>query len=86
MAHSWIEKSVTRSRSLNGDSWGGGGGGGGELFFPAHRIRISEILPWDRKSYLTHVILPRLSRDDYIHWLYWNSRTLSSSDVVVMLK
>ena len=27
----------------------------------AHRIRISEILPWDRKSYLTHVILPRAS-------------------------
>ena len=22
----------------------------------AHRIRISEILPWDRKSYLTHAI------------------------------
>ena len=22
--------------------------------FLAHRIRISEILPWDRKSYLTH--------------------------------
>ena len=29
----------------------------------AHRIRISEILPWDRKSYLTHAILPRLSRE-----------------------
>ena len=27
----------------------------------AHRIRISEILPWDRKSYLTHAILSRLS-------------------------
>ena len=27
----------------------------------AHRIRISEILPWDRKSYLTHAILPRTS-------------------------
>ena len=23
--------------------------------FLAHRIRISEILSWDRKSYLTHV-------------------------------
>ena len=22
--------------------------------FLAHQIRISEILPWDRKSYLTH--------------------------------
>ena len=30
-------------------------------FFIAHQIRISEILPWDRKSYLTHAILPRLS-------------------------
>ena len=29
--------------------------------FLAHRIRISEILPWDRKSYLSHVILHRLS-------------------------
>ena len=27
----------------------------------AHQIRTSEILPWDRKSYLTHGILPRLS-------------------------
>ena len=54
--------------------------------FLAHRIRISEILPWDRKSYLTHAILPRLLREGYIHWLYWNSRTLSSSDVIVMLK
>ena len=35
--------------------------------FLAHNIRISEILPRDRKSYLTHVILPRLSREDYIH-------------------
>ena len=24
-------------------------------------IRISEILPWDRKTYLTHAILPRTS-------------------------
>ena len=24
----------------------------------AQRIRISEILPWDRKSYLTHAIFP----------------------------
>ena len=52
----------------------------------AHRERISEILPWDRKSYLTEAILPRLSRKIYIHWLYWNSPTLSSSDVIVMLK
>ena len=29
--------------------------------FLAHWIRISEILPWDRKSYLTHFILPRTS-------------------------
>ena len=52
----------------------------------AHRIRISEILPWDRKSYLTHAILPRLSPEGFIHWLYWNTRTLSSSDVIVMFK
>ena len=51
-----------------------------------NRIRISEILPWDRKSYLSHAILLMLSREDYIHWLYLNSRTLSSSDVIVMLK
>ena len=29
-----------------------------------HRIRISEILPWDRKSYLTHAISPRTSSND----------------------
>ena len=29
--------------------------------FLAHKMRTSEILTWDRKSYLTHVILPRLS-------------------------
>ena len=29
----------------------------------AHQIRISEILPWDRKSYLTQSVLPRLSRE-----------------------
>ena len=51
-----------------------------------HQIQISEILPWDRKSHLTHAILPRLSREDYIHWLYWNTRKLSSSDVIVKLK
>ena len=27
--------------------------------FLAHGIRTSEILPWDRKSYLTHAILPK---------------------------
>ena len=27
----------------------------------AHRKRISEILPWNRKSYFTHAILPRTS-------------------------
>ena len=50
------------------------------------RISKTDILLWDRKSYLTHAILPRLSREGYIHWLYWTSRTLSSSDVIVMLK
>ena len=52
--------------------------------FLANRIRISEILPWDRKSYLTHAILPRLSRECFTHWLYWNSHTWSSSDVIVV--
>ena len=54
--------------------------------FLAHRIRISEILPWDTKSYLTQAILPRLSREGYIHLLYWNSHTWSSSDIIVMFK
>ena len=53
--------------------------------FLAHQIRISEILPWDRKSNLAHAILPRLSREGTIHWLCCNSRSLSSSDVIVML-
>ena len=46
--------------------------------FLAHWIRTSEILPWDRNSDLTHTILPRLSHEGYIHWLYWNSRTNGS--------
>ena len=45
------------------------------IIFLAHGIRISGILPWDKKSYLTHAILPRLSCEGYIHWLYWNSCT-----------
>ena len=32
---------------------------GREKLIIAYRIRISEILPWDRKSYPTHAILPR---------------------------
>ena len=35
------------------------------MYVLAHRIMISDILLWDRKSYLTHVVLPRLSREDY---------------------
>ena len=31
--------------------------------FLAQQIKISEILPWDRKSSLTHAILPMLSRE-----------------------
>ena len=54
--------------------------------FLAHHLGICKILPWDRKSYLTHAILLRLLREGYIHWLYWNSCTLSSSDVIVMLQ
>ena len=52
----------------------------------AHRIKISEILHWDKTSYLTHAILPRLSREGYLHCMYWNSHTWSSSDVIVVLK
>ena len=37
-----------------------------EVAFIAHRIRIPEILPWDRNFYLTQAILPRLSREGYI--------------------
>ena len=37
-----------------------------EQIFPAHQIRISDILFWVRKSYCTHVILPRLSPDDVL--------------------
>ena len=33
----------------------------GETVFLAHLIRISEILPWDRKSYLSHAILLKTS-------------------------
>ena len=29
----------------------------------AHQIRTSEILPYDSKSYLSHIILPRLPRE-----------------------
>ena len=54
--------------------------------FLAHRIRISEILPWDRKYYLTHAISHRLSCEGSVRWLYGNSHTWSSSDVIVMLK
>ena len=34
-----------------------------EIFFLAHRIRISDILSLVRNSYLTHAILPRLSQE-----------------------
>ena len=54
--------------------------------FFAHRIRISEILPWVRKSYPIQAILPRRSREGSVRWLYWNSRTWSSIDVIVMFK
>ena len=33
--------------------------------FLAHRIRMSEIVLWDRNSYPTHVILHRLSREAF---------------------
>ena len=60
----------------------------GEAHVLAHRMKISKILPWDRNSHLTHThaILPRLSREVSVCWLYWNSRTWSSSDVIDMFK
>ena len=54
--------------------------------FLAHQIVISGNLAWDRKSYLTHAILPRLSHEAVVHWLYWNSRIWSSSDIILMFK
>ena len=56
-----------------------------DCFFLTHQIGISEILPWDRKSYL---LLPMLSypgcHAKARHWLYWNSRIWSSSDAIVV--
>ena len=49
---------------LQGCNWG-------EYRILAHRIRISDILSWDRKSYVIHVILPGHVRA--VHWFYWNS-------------
>ena len=56
--------------------------------FLAHWIRISDILSWVRNSYLTHVILSRLSYEGctLVVLMYENSRTWSSSDVIVMSK
>ena len=42
---------------------------------------VSKIYPG-----IENLILARLSREGFIHWLYWNSRTWSSSDVIVILK
>ena len=53
----------------------------GSLFL-AHQMRVFDILSWDRKSYLTHVILPRLSCKGctlvvlelthmVVMWCYW---------------
>ena len=51
----WIGKSIRIQRVNTGHH------------FLAHRIGISEILPWDRKSYLTHAISPRMSSN-----VMWN--------------
>ena len=50
----------------------------------AHRIRISEILPWDRNSYLTHVILPRLSREGCTLVVLELTQQVVKSDVIDM--
>ena len=36
-----------------------------EVLFLACQIKIAEILPWDRNSYLTHAILPMLSHEGF---------------------
>ena len=53
--------------------------------FTSDRIFVhSKILPWNRKSYLTHAILPRLSmRATYI---YSGCIGTHAHDVIVMLK
>ena len=53
--------------------------------FLAHRIRISEILTWNRKSYVTNVILPRPACEGCT-LVVLELTTWSSSDVIVMLK
>ena len=52
----------------------------------AHRIMVSDILSWDRKSYLTHAILPWLSCESYNIVCIVTHATLSSSDTIVLLK
>ena len=52
----------------------------------ARRIRISDILSWDRKSYLTLVILPRLSLEGCTLFCIGTHVIKLSSDVVIMLK
>ena len=55
-------------------------------FLFAHRKRISDILSWDRKSYLTHFTLPRLTREGCtlaVLELTRHSRQLTSSYVQV---
>ena len=35
---------------------------------------------------IENLIFSRLSHEGYIHWLYWNSRSWSSGDVIIMSK
>ena len=51
---------------------------------PGVGIFLSPLNTYDA-FYLSYpAILPSLSREGYIYWLYWHSRTWSSSDVIVM--
>ena len=55
------------------------------ILFLAHRVRISAVLPWDRKFYLTHVMVPRLSCEGCTLVVFEITHK-ASSDVIVMLK
>ena len=49
------------------------------------RPYITERLLMGRKESNQIKIKNRLSSESYIHWLYWNSRTWSSSDVIIVI-
>ena len=50
----------------------------------AHRLRISDILSWDKKNLILTMFSYPGCHVRTVHWLYLNSCTWSSSDVIVM--